>query len=60
MASSAGVFCAVALLVCWFVALRLDALAPGLDLVPELGHASRPAAERDVQAAAPSYSSSAS
>ena len=52
MASSAGVFCAVALLVCWLVALRLDALAPGLYLPPELDLASGPAAERDFRAAA--------
>ncbi|AXJ08352.1 glycosyltransferase 87 family protein [Arthrobacter sp. PM3] len=43
MASSAGVFCAVALLACWFVALRRDALAPDLDL------AAVPAAERGVR-----------
>ena len=45
MASSAGVFCAVALLVCWLVALRRDPLGPELDLAPE------PVAERDVRAA---------
>ena len=32
MASSAGVFCAVALLVCWLVALRRESLAPELEL----------------------------
>ena len=31
MASSAGVFCAVALLVCWLVALRRNSLAPELE-----------------------------
>jgi alpha-1,2-mannosyltransferase len=46
MASSAGVFCAVALLVCWLVALRRDSVAPELDLV------SVPAAEVDVRASA--------
>ncbi|MFF2244871.1 glycosyltransferase 87 family protein [Arthrobacter sp. NPDC058130] len=51
MASSAGVFCALALLVCWLVALRRDSLAPGLDL------ASEPVAEGDVRAAASSSSS---
>ncbi|MDF9751158.1 glycosyltransferase 87 family protein [Arthrobacter sp. ES3-54] len=57
MASSSGVFCAVALLVCWLVALRLDALAPGLDLPPGLDLASGPAAERDFRAAASSSAS---
>ncbi|WP_426975683.1 glycosyltransferase 87 family protein [Pseudarthrobacter sp. O4] len=32
MASSAGVFCALAILVCWFVALRRGSLAPAFDL----------------------------
>lgn len=57
MASSAGVFCAVALLVCWLLALRLDSLAPGLDLPPELDLASGPVAERDARAAASSPAS---
>ena len=50
MASSAGVFCALALLVCWLVALRRDSLAPGLGL------ASEPVAG-DVRAAASSSTS---
>jgi len=45
MASSAGVFCALALLVCWLVALRRDPLGPEPELAPE------PVAERDVRAA---------
>ena len=45
MASSAGVFCALALLVCWLVALRRNSLA-------ELEFAAAPVPERDVQAAA--------
>ena len=51
MASSAGVFCAVALLVCWLVALRRDSVAPEFDLAPG------PVAQRDVQAAASSSAS---
>ena len=47
MASSAGVFCALALLVCWLVALRRDSLAPGLEL------AAAPVPERDVRAPSP-------
>ena len=46
MASSAGVFCAVALLACWLVALRRESLAPELEL------ANLPVAERDVRPAA--------
>ena len=45
MASSAGVFCGLALLVCWLVALRRDSLAPELEL------AATPAPEQDVKAA---------
>jgi alpha-1,2-mannosyltransferase len=51
MASSAGVFCGVALLVCWLVALRRNSLAPGIDFAPG------PVAARDVQAAASSSAS---
>lgn len=46
MASSAGVFCAVAMLVCWLVALRRDSVAPGLDFDAV------PAAGRDLRAPA--------
>ncbi|MEV5051671.1 glycosyltransferase 87 family protein [Arthrobacter sp. LAR12-1-1.1] len=46
MASSAGVFCAVAMLVCWLVALRRDSVAPGLDFDAV------PAAGRDLRASA--------
>jgi alpha-1,2-mannosyltransferase len=35
MASSAGVFCAVALLACWLVALRRNSVAPELELAGE-------------------------
>ena len=52
MASSAGVFCALALLVCWLVALRRDPLGPEPDL------ARGPAAERDVPAAVSTSSAS--
>jgi len=52
MASSAGVFCALALLVCWLVALRRDPLGPEPDLAPE------PVAERDVRAAVSTPSAS--
>jgi alpha-1,2-mannosyltransferase len=57
MASSAGVFCAVALLVCWLVALRRGSLAPELDPAPGFDLASEPVAARDVQAAASSAAS---
>jgi alpha-1,2-mannosyltransferase len=45
MASSAGVFCGLALLACWLVALRQDSLVPELELT------AAPLPERDVKAA---------
>ncbi|RKR20670.1 glycosyltransferase 87 family protein [Arthrobacter oryzae] len=44
MASSAGVFCAVAILACWLVALRRESLPADIEL------GSEPAADRDVRA----------
>lgn len=45
MAASAGVFCAVAILACWLVALRRESLAPDLELL------STPVTDRDIRAA---------
>ena len=48
MASSAGVFCALAILVCWLLVLRRGSLAPAFDAHPDvrLPAASVPAAAR--------------
>ena len=39
MASSAGVFCALAILACWFLVLRRGSLGPAFDVHLDVGQA---------------------